>query len=156
MNPDVVLRDVTDEDLPILFEHQADPEASEMAAFPARDRDAFYEHWRTRVLPVAANVKQAIVVEGEVVGNLLCFELDGRREVGYWIGREHWGRGIATAALSTFLRGYEERPLWAEAASRNVASRRVLEKCGFTFVREIREPLVAGAGAIDVSVFRLD
>jgi len=42
---DVVLRDVTEADLPILFDQQLDPEANRMAAFPARDRDAFMAHW---------------------------------------------------------------------------------------------------------------
>jgi RimJ/RimL family protein N-acetyltransferase len=156
MTVDVVLRDVTEDDLPILFEHQLDPEATAMAAFPSRDRQAFFEHWRTRVFPDPANIRKAIVVDGEVVGNLVCWGLEGEREVGYWIGRERWGTGIATAAVRAFLEGYPERPLWAHAASRNVGSRRVLEKCGFAFVREIREPMVPGGEEVDVCEFRLD
>jgi hypothetical protein len=45
----VILRDVSESGLPILFEHQKDPEASRMAAFLSRDpsgRDAFLGHWR--------------------------------------------------------------------------------------------------------------
>jgi hypothetical protein len=45
----MILRNVTDEDLPIFFEHQRDPEALRMAAFPSRERDAFMIHWRTKV-----------------------------------------------------------------------------------------------------------
>jgi len=41
----VALREVTKEDLPIFFEHQLDAEATRMAAFPSRDRDAFMAHW---------------------------------------------------------------------------------------------------------------
>jgi RimJ/RimL family protein N-acetyltransferase len=52
--------------------------------------------------------------------------------VGYWIGREFWGRGLATRALSAFLHEVEERPIYAGVAETNVASIRVLEKCGFT------------------------
>jgi hypothetical protein len=37
----VTLREVTKEDLPIFFEHQLDAEATRMAAFPSRDREAF-------------------------------------------------------------------------------------------------------------------
>jgi hypothetical protein len=46
----MILRNVTDEDLPIFFEHQRDPEALRMAAFSSRERDAFMTHWRTKVL----------------------------------------------------------------------------------------------------------
>lgn len=152
---DLLLRDATENDLPIFYEHQLDPEATAMAAFPSRDRDTFLQHWRTKVLPDPNNVKKAIVVEGEVVGNLLCFGTEGEREVGYWIGREHWSRGIATRALSTFLESYEQRPLWAHVAARNVGSRRVLEKCGFTLVREEREAMAPGADEVDALVFRL-
>ena len=45
---DLRLRDVTKDDLPILFEQQADPEANRMAAFSPRDRDAFMSHWTMR------------------------------------------------------------------------------------------------------------
>ena len=42
----VRLRDVTEDDLPIFFDHQRDPVANRMAAFPARERDAFFEQLR--------------------------------------------------------------------------------------------------------------
>src|SRR4029077_2832758 len=41
----VTLREVTQEDLPIFFEHQLDAEATRMAAFPSRDHEAFMAHW---------------------------------------------------------------------------------------------------------------
>jgi hypothetical protein len=41
MTNEITLRDVQDSDLPIFFEQQLDPEATRMAAFPARDPDAF-------------------------------------------------------------------------------------------------------------------
>ena len=41
---DVQLRDVTADDLPVFFEHQREPEANQMAAFPAREREAFMAH----------------------------------------------------------------------------------------------------------------
>jgi RimJ/RimL family protein N-acetyltransferase len=52
--------------------------------------------------------------------------------VGYWVGREFWGRGIATRALAAFLDEVSERPIYAGVADTNLASIRVLEKCGFT------------------------
>jgi RimJ/RimL family protein N-acetyltransferase len=59
----------------------------------------------------------------------------GQREIGYWIDRAYWGRGVATAALSTFLRLEQTRPLYAGVAKHNAASLRVLQKCGFTFLQ---------------------
>jgi RimJ/RimL family protein N-acetyltransferase len=65
------------------------------------------------------------------VGHVLSFEQFGEREVSYWIGREYWGQGIATQALAQFLDTLETHPLYARAAKDNIASIRVLEKCGF-------------------------
>jgi RimJ/RimL family protein N-acetyltransferase len=135
----VVLRDVIEEDLPVLFEHQRDPEANRMAAFPARDRDAFMAHWHGILLDGSVLAK-TVVVDGQVAGNVVSFERFGKREVGYWIGRDHWGRGIATAALSEFLARAPERPLHARVAEHNVASIRVLEKCGFRAATEDSGP----------------
>jgi RimJ/RimL family protein N-acetyltransferase len=52
--------------------------------------------------------------------------------VGYWIAAEHWGRGIATRALSLLLELVATRPLHARVARDNVASIRVLERNGFS------------------------
>lgn len=64
------------------------------------------------------------------------FERFGKPEVTYWIEKEYWGRGIATKALSEFLSYLKTRPLYACAAKDNIASIRVLEKCGFTILGE--------------------
>ncbi len=126
----VVLRNVTDEDLPIFFEHQRDAIALQMAAFPSREREAFLTHWRTNVLR-PGNLTRTIVVGGLVAGYVGSWKQDDRRLVAYWIGREHWGRGVATQALSAFLVIEHGRPLHAWVAVHNVGSIRVLEKCGF-------------------------
>ena len=128
-----VLRDVIEDDLPVFFEHQRDPEAVEMAAFPSRDRDAFFEHWH-RIMGDDELVVKTIVSDGEVAGNVLSFEREGKRLVGYWLGREYWGRGLATRALAELVEELAVRPLYAEVATTNIGSIRVLEKCGFTVV----------------------
>ena len=128
---EVRLRGVTEGDLPVFFEHQRDPEANRMAAFPPRDRDAFMEHWTT-ILRDASVVLRTVLLDGEVAGNVVAFDFEGRREVGYWIGRAFWGKGVATSALRAFLAEVTERPIYAGVAEANVASIRVLEKCGFT------------------------
>jgi RimJ/RimL family protein N-acetyltransferase len=128
-----VLRDVVDADLPVFFEHQRDPEANRMAAFPARNEEAFTAHWR-KILADEKVTTKTIVFEGEIAGNILAFERDGKREVGYWIGRDFWGKGLATKALAELLELEAERPLYARVATANPASVRVLEKCGFTLL----------------------
>ncbi len=135
MTSDVLLLDVTKDDLPIFFEHQLDPDANQMAAFPARDREAFTAHW-TKILGDGAITKKTILFDGQVAGNIVSFEQSGEPQVGYWIGREYWGKGVATRALSEFLGHVKARPLYAHVAKHNIASIRVLEKCGFTLCGE--------------------
>src|SRR5437867_10062816 len=106
----VELREVTASDLPVLYEQQLEPEATAMAAFPSRDRAAFMAHWR-RILADAGVIVRVAVADGRVAGYVSCFELDGERLVGYWIGREHWGHGIAAAALAAFGPRVRVRPL---------------------------------------------
>ena len=141
MPNEVLLRDVMVEDLPIFFDQQLDPEANHMAAFIGRnpaDREAFMAHW-AKVLANDDNIKQTILFDGQVAGYIGGFEQEGEREVGYWIGKEYWGKGIATRALAAFLSIEQTRPLYGYVAKDNVGSRRVLEKCGFTLHREAKE-----------------
>ncbi len=130
----VALRPVTDDDLPIFFDHQLDPAANRMAAFtrgdPA-DRAAFTAHW-AKIRGDDTVTLRTILLDGRVAGHIASFERFGEPEVTYWIGREYWGRGVATAALRAFLAEIPARPLYARAAADNSASIRVLEKCGFT------------------------
>jgi RimJ/RimL family protein N-acetyltransferase len=135
LSKSVRLRGVRESDLETFFADQKDPEANRMAAFPARERDAFMIHWH-RLMVDDSVIKRTIVFDGRVAGNVVCFMHGENREVGYWITRELWGKGIATLALWRFLRLVKDRPLYAGVAEHNVASIRVLEKCGFRKVRQ--------------------
>ena len=126
----IEIRPVIETDIETFYLHQADPEASAMAAFPTRDRDVLFESWR-RNLAREDGVAQTIVVDGAVAGYVVSWEADGRRLVAYWIGREFWGRGVATAAVRALLDEIAARPLFAYVATSNVGSIRVLEKSGF-------------------------
>ncbi len=136
MSDDVRLRNTEPDDLPIFYEQQLDADATRMAAFPSRDRAAFNAHWATNILGNTAAVKQTILVQGQVAGNIGSWPQGGVRLVGYWIGKEHWGKGVATRALAAFLHLVTERPLYAHVARHNAGSIRVLEKCGFNLERE--------------------
>ena len=80
-------------------------------------------HW-AKILADATVIKQTILFDGQVAGNVVCWVQSGEREVGYWIGKEYWGRGIATRALSELLGQVQERPLFAYVAKHNLASLR--------------------------------
>jgi RimJ/RimL family protein N-acetyltransferase len=136
MKSDITLRNVTEADLPIFYEQQLDPAATQMAAFPSRDRDAFMAHWKNKVLNNETGVVKTILFENQVAGNIVSWEQDGQREVGYWLGREFWGKGIATRALEEFLGIVKTRPLVAHVAKHNIGSLRVLQKCGFQISSE--------------------
>jgi RimJ/RimL family protein N-acetyltransferase len=133
------LRPVVPTDLDRFFEHQRDPLAVRMAAFTAddpSDRVRFDAHWSRILADPAIVVRTIVLADGEVAGHVLTYEQFGDREVSYWIAREHWGQGIATRALSQFLRRLKGRPLFARTAKDNLGSLRVLQKCGFAIVGE--------------------
>jgi RimJ/RimL family protein N-acetyltransferase len=130
----VVLRDVEPGDLPLFFEHQRDPVAVAMVVFRSRERAEFDAHW-AKILADQTALTKTIVADGQVAGHIASFLRDGEREIGYWIDRALWGQGIASAGLSAFLRLEQRRPLCAGVARHNIASMRVLQKCGFSLAK---------------------
>jgi RimJ/RimL family protein N-acetyltransferase len=151
----VRLRDIVDDDLPVFFEFQLDPEAGRMAAFEGRERASFMAHWR-RILVDESVVKQTVLYDGQVAGNIVSFEQAGQREVGYWLGRAFWGKGVATRALSAFLELERRRPLYGYVASHNIGSLRVLEKCGFTLRGEKEGFSYVGGDAVSAFILVLE
>lgn len=151
----VELREVAEADLPTFYQHQRDRDAYQMAAFAPRDWDAFVEHW-SKIMADPDVVVRAVVVDGRLAGNVVCFEHDGQREVGYWIGREFWGRGAATEALRRFLDEATARPLYASVAAHNTGSIRVLQKCGFTVPEQEPSYSSAGGPVVEEVLLRLD
>lgn len=156
----IQLRDVIESDLPIFFEHQLDPDANYMAAFTARDptdRDAFMAHW-ARILGDETITVKTILFNDHVAGSVASYidEEFGQLEVTYWIGREYWGKGVATRSLSTFLDYVTVRPLYGRTAKDNVASLRVMEKCGFTICGEGKGFAYARGEEVEELMLRLE
>lgn len=134
----VQLREIDPSDLAVFFEQQRDPAANVMAAFTSQnpyDRQAFDAHW-TKVLADPKIVVRTILYGENVAGYVLHHSWFGDPEVSYWLGREFWGQGIATAALDEFVHQQALRPLFGRVAKDNIASRRVLEKCCFVYFGE--------------------
>lgn len=107
------------------------------------------------LLPVS---NYAIDVGGAVVGGAgFVFNDDVYRfsaEVGYWLGRAQWGKGIATSALAALTRiGFERhrmKRLFAGVFEGNPASMRVLEKCGYQHEGVSKEHAFKNGRFVDV------
>jgi len=129
----IQLREVIDSDLAFFYRFQLDPVANRMAAFTTKDpadHEAFLTHWENIRKDESVKIRTVLYM-GEVAGSVLSYVTDEKPEVSYWIGREYWGRGIATRALTEFLLIQTTRPVYARVARDNFASVRILEKCGF-------------------------
>ncbi len=162
MNRMVALRHVGPSDLPVLYAHQLDAAACHMAAFTSddpTDRAAFDAHW-VKILAKDTVIARTIVVRDaagaeHVAGHIASFMRDADREVTYWIGREFWGKGVATRPLKLLLEEVTDRPIYGDAAADNTPSIRVLEKCGFIEDRRERGFANARGEEIEEVVMRL-
>ncbi|MFB8442312.1 GNAT family N-acetyltransferase [Streptomyces niveus] len=147
----ISLREVRDSDLDTFWGHLSDPAAQHVAAVTRQyhyDRGHFDAHW-ARIRPDPDVLMRTVVADGEVAGHVAAYGPADEREVTYWIDREHWGRGTATAALAALIEIESTRPLHARAAADNAGSIRVLEKCGFVITGHDRGFAQARQGEID-------
>ena len=143
----ITIREVESSDLETFYEHQLDPEAIRMAAFVCKDpkdKVAFDAHW-DKILNSSQNTNRTIVAEGQVAGYISCYPHGENMEVTYWLGREFWGRGLATQALNRMLHLVVDRPILARAATDNIGSIRVLQKCGLKSSEKTKISLMAEA-----------
>lgn len=82
-----------------------------------------------------------------------------RAEVGYWLAKPFWGRGIMTTVVQRVCRhAFEEFGLvkiTAHVFTHNPASARVLEKCGFQQEGFLRKHFLKDGKLIDARLFAL-
>jgi RimJ/RimL family protein N-acetyltransferase len=155
---DVRLREVRDDDLERLFELESDVVGADMIAFLPRepgDRAAFDAHW-ARIRNDPDVMTWVIEADGAYAGYAISFLMEGERQVGYWIVRELWGRGVASAALAAIVAEVPVRPLWGSTVSDNLGSQRVLLGAGFVLDRIERSHAPRRGAEVDEHVFRLD
>jgi len=127
------LRAVSDSDVATFFEFMQDKEQQWQAAFVAKDpSDLEYHnsHWN-RILSDPTLTMLSIEVDGQLVGNIGAYPMDGALQLTYWIGKEFVGKGHATQAVSKFLEQDTRRPIEARSSFDNLASAKVLSKSGF-------------------------
>lgn len=119
----------------VLHTFELDEASNELAGTKPRDWPTFQARWAEILADpdrsATGVTPRVVLADGVVVGAVNIAPDDGRDSIGYWIAREHWGRGIATAAVGLMLREFARRPLIATAAGHNQPSIRVLEKNGF-------------------------
>jgi RimJ/RimL family protein N-acetyltransferase len=109
------------------------------------------------------NLHLCIEVDGQAAGSIsVLFKEDiSRREVeiGYWLGRSFWGRGIVTEAtrvLSEYaLAHFDLCRLYATVFEYNPASARVLEKAGFSFEARLRKAITKDGQTVDGLLYAL-
>jgi RimJ/RimL family protein N-acetyltransferase len=155
---DVRLRAVRESDLDTLFELESDVVGADMIAFLPRDpgdRPAFDAHW-SRISADPDTLTWVIEADGAFAGYAISFLMEGERQVGYWIVRDLWGKGVASAALAALVAEVPDRPLWGSTVSDNLGSQRVLQNAGFVIDRIERSHAPRRGAEVDEHVFRLD
>lgn len=154
----ITVREVESSDLETFYENQLDLEAIRMAAFVGKDpkdKVAFDAHW-DKILHSPQNITRTIVAERQVAGHIACYPDGEKLEVTYWLGREFWGRGLATQALKRMLHLVVDRPIFARAATDNVGSIRVLQKCGFEIIGKNKDFADGRGEDTEEYILRLD
>lgn len=141
----LILRPWRVEDAGALFRYASDSRVSELALWPCHtsvemSRMVIEEIFMPNRFSFAMALRETdepvgcigLVPQGDEHHEALSTE----REVGYWIGYPYWGRGLTSEALEGligYLRGVPGiESLLITADSRNTASHRVAEKCGFS------------------------
>ncbi|MEO8012438.1 MAG: GNAT family protein [Dokdonella sp.] len=104
---------------------------------------------------------RAIDIEGRAVGGIGVRAGEGEQricaEIGYWLGRDYWGRGLMTRIVASWCDHlFATRPLQrlqANVFAANPASARVLEKCGFAFEGTRRQAVIKRGRILDVRMY---
>ena len=75
----------------------------------------------------------------------------GLAKIGYWLGKEYWGKGFMTEAVSALISAFagKLRILTGYASTKNTGSQRVLEKCGFLKVGKIPKYYITSLGDVE-------
>ncbi|MFA6057429.1 MAG: GNAT family N-acetyltransferase [Taibaiella sp.] len=157
-NLSITLRETEVNDLDALFTFQSDEEAGYMAAFVNenwQNKDAYLAKWKRLLADETIKIR-TIVVDNKVVGSVLIWQLMGEPQISYGVGKEFWNKGIVTSALQQFLSIFPDRPLYGRAASDNVASIKIMTKCGFKKINEEQSYAHARQKEITEVVFVLE
>ncbi len=136
ITPRLILRPWSDDDAPALYRYASDPAVGSPAGWPAHTSvDESLGIIRT---VFSAPEIYAVVLRdtAEPIGCCGLADInDAEAELGYWIARPYWGRGLMTEAATALIRHAFQllrlRSIRCSHYAENDRSRRVIEKCGF-------------------------
>ena len=119
--------------------------------------------WLEMVVGQTPETNFAIATANEAVGGIgFTVQHDVARrsaEIGYWLGEEFWGRGIATEALIAVtdhaFSNYDVCRLYAHVFDWNRASARVLEKAGYVFEGRLKKSVTKDGQTIDQLMYAM-
>jgi|GEM_PF-1629893 len=102
----------------------------------------------------------ALEIDGHAIGGVSLHAAgDGGSELGYWLGRDHWRRGIMTRVVARFapeaMRAFYLRRLVATAYADNPMSMRVLEKAGFAREGTMKSAIIENGKPLELAVYAL-
>jgi RimJ/RimL family protein N-acetyltransferase len=131
--------------------------------FPHPYTHADARNWLECVVGITPETSFAIAVGDEAVGGIgftIQHDVAHRSaEIGYWLGEEFWGRGIATEALIAVtdyaFKNYDVCRLYAHVFDWNPASTRVLEKAGYEFEGRLKKSVTKAGQTIDQLMYAL-
>lgn len=139
-NRNITLTETGKDDLNAFFQFQLDEEANYLAAFTAKnpyDKPAYIAKYTPFLADPTIHMR-TIRVDDEIAGSVSKYVMEGDAGITYWLDRRFWGQGIATTALSAFLKIEPARPIYGRVAFDNYGSQKVLEKCGFVKIGEAK------------------
>ena len=163
----LAVRLVDDSDLPALLEVNSSEEVTALLPYATWRSAADAEAWlrRMRVIEATGLAFQFVVVlksSERAIGTCLLFRFEegsARAELGYALGRAHWGQGFMQEALTALFGSAFStmglRRLEAEVDTRNLASARLLQRLGFTKEGLLRQRWVTKGEVKDVEIYGL-
>lgn len=141
----LILRYWRESDTKDLYEEAKDPRIGPMAGWPPHTSEKESLNIIKNILSkpysyavVLKNIKKVIGSISLFIGEDSSKEIgDDEGEIGYWVGFSHWGKGLIPEATNELIRySFEElnlEKLWCGYFDGNNNSKRVQEKCGFTY-----------------------
>ena len=142
----LLLRKFTLDDAPVMFFNWAnDPEVTKYMTWNHHknidETKAILSKWveeynNPKTIRYGITLKNS----GELIGGIdvVKFHDDGNPEIGYCLSRRYWNQGIMTeacTALLTYLGSIGYTRAYIAALVDNIGSNRVIEKCGFKFIK---------------------
>ena len=135
----LIIRRWTLEDAESLFDYAKDPEVGPVAGWPAHKTNGKEAY----ALALKESNEAIGAIELKLRGNTKLTDRDDECELGYWLGKKFWGRGLMPEAAREILRhafcDLGMTKVWCGYYTGNEKSKRVQEKCGFIPQKVIRD-----------------